>query len=266
LIVLGRYIPQLKFLEVVLGDEPVLTPAQRFYQRLLATDQEEARTIAETHLKENSLESLYESIFIPALRLVEQDYQTDVLDEDSRRYMFRSTKTLIEDLGAQLEETPPTREGSYARRNWRVGQAPKESAKVACIPARSGPDELVAMMLAQLLRHAGFHARQLKAGELDDMLAEVSQHDYTVICVSAVAPFAIAQARTLCKRLQASDQGLQIIVGLWDFEGGADKARERLGAGCPAVVATKLSEELDLVRGGLDSAPATEILAEQGKP
>jgi len=57
LIVLGRHVPQLNFLEVLLGDEPVLLPEQCFYQRLLAMDEVEARAIAEAHLKNNSLQN-----------------------------------------------------------------------------------------------------------------------------------------------------------------------------------------------------------------
>jgi len=54
LMLLGRYVPQLSFLEVILGDEPVLRPEELFYQRLLAMDQDEGRNIAETQLQENS--------------------------------------------------------------------------------------------------------------------------------------------------------------------------------------------------------------------
>ena len=263
LIVLGRYVPQLKFLEVALGDEPVLTPAQRFYQRLLASDQEEARTIAEAHLKENSLEDVYETIVIPALKLAEQDYEIDALDDDTRRFMFRSTKTLIEDLGAQLEEDPPAKREPGAHRDNGAGRASGAGADIACVPARNGPDELVAMMLCQLLQHAGFHTRQLRARGVEETLVAISSHDYGVVCVSSLPPFAIMQARTLCKRLQASSPSLQTIVGLWDFEGGTEKARERLGTGCPGVVATTLSEAIAEVRRITHSEVAAETLAEQ---
>ena len=259
LVVLGRYVPQLKFLEVVLGDEPVLTPVQRFYQRLLATDLEEARSIAEAHLKGNSLENLYETIFIPALRFAEQDYQADALDDDTRRFMFRSTRTLIEELGARLEESPPE---SVDRR--RSSQTLPIRENIACIPARSGPDELIAMMLAQLLRHAGFQARQLKARTVEGTLAAVSQHDYGVAFVSSLPPFAVAQARTLCRRLQISNSNLQVVVGLWDFEGGLDKARERLGSPCAVAVTTTLSDAVNQIAGA-NSGVSDESLAQPGK-
>ena len=62
LMLAGRYVPRLGFLEVVLGDEPVLKPEEQFYQRLLAMDPDEARNIAEDHLRDKSLENLYEAV------------------------------------------------------------------------------------------------------------------------------------------------------------------------------------------------------------
>jgi hypothetical protein len=67
LTVLGRHVPQLEFLYVLLGDEPVLSPDAHYYQRLLAMDEDEPIEIVETYLKEKSLEELYDSVLIPAL-------------------------------------------------------------------------------------------------------------------------------------------------------------------------------------------------------
>ena len=72
LVVLGRHIPSMRFLSVLLGDEPVLTPEVHYYQRLLATDHEEARQVLRGHLKEKSLEELYDTVMIPALLMAEQ--------------------------------------------------------------------------------------------------------------------------------------------------------------------------------------------------
>jgi hypothetical protein len=66
--------------------------------------------------------------------------------------------------------------------------------------------------------------------------------------------------------LHASNPDVQIIVGLWDFEGGAEKARERLGAaGCP-VVTTTLSDALGQIREIDDPAVAIGMFAQQEKP
>ena len=268
LVVLGRYVPQLNFLEVVLGDEPVLTPGQRFYQRLLATDQEEAREIAIGHLKDNSLESLYETIFIPALRLAEQDHHNNGLDDDSKRFVFRSTRELIEDLGDQYEEglLPESNKVEKTEKDRQSRMSAPAHHSIACIPSQSGADDLVAMMLTQLLRHAGYKARQLRAGEVDEILAAFSQGDYDTACVSSVLPYTVAQTRTLCRQLQTNNQGVRVILGLWDFEGGVEKARDRLGSGCHAIVTTSISETLDQVAQNAESEAEPENLAKHGNP
>ena len=164
LIVLGRHVPQLNFLEVLLGDEPVLLPEQCFYQRLLAMDQEEARSIAENHLKENSLESLYESIILPALKLAEHDHQAEGLDDTARRFMFRNVREMIEDLGDRYADDRNTAEAEDD-----VDPQPPSpnlalsKTNTACIPANSGADELVTMMLVQLLQQSGIRCYQFRA-------------------------------------------------------------------------------------------------------
>jgi predicted PurR-regulated permease PerM len=267
LVVLGRYVPQLRFLEVVLGDEPVLTAGQSFYQRLLAMDQDEAREIAVAHLKDNSLESLYESILIPALRLAEQEDHISGLDDDSKRFVLRSTKELIEELGDQIGEgllSNGAKDKPNGRR--RRSQASEVNKSIVCIPSRNGADDLVALMLTQLLQHAGYDARQMQAEAVEELLASVSSREYSVVCVSSLLPFALAQTRALCRKLHASNPDVQIIVGSWDFEGGAEKARERLGAaGCP-IVTTTLSDALGQIRKIDDPAVAIGTFAQQEKP
>ncbi|MGA8764328.1 MAG: hypothetical protein WB562_15785, partial [Candidatus Sulfotelmatobacter sp.] len=224
-----------------------------------------ARAIAEKHLKENPLESVYESILIPALRLAEHDHQTDGLDDDARRFMFESTKELIEDLGDELTENPPaaTTEDD-ARRQTAQAEIGGLNGNIACMPARSGADELVVMMLAQLLRRAGYRACDLKAGAIEDMAAAVSQQDCTIVCVSSLPPFASGQARSLCKRLQASLPGVPILLGLWNLEGGIPAARERLGPACSSMVTTTLADALEQIHRLADSGVAAETVKQKG--
>lgn len=263
LVVLGRYVPQLNFLEVVLGDEPVLTPGQRFYQRLLATDQEEAREITVGHLKDNSLESVYDSILVPALRLAEQDYHVNGLDDDIRRFVFRSTKEIVEELGDQVENGELPEDGKKSAHDCLASRSNKI---ICCVPSRTGADDLIVLMLTQLLRQAGYEACQMKAETDEDVGAAVSERECSIVCVSSLLPFAIAQTRTLCRRVHASRPGVQVIVGLWDFEGGPEKGRERLGAVCPAAVTTTLSDALAQIRTISDSETATGTFAQHAEP
>jgi predicted PurR-regulated permease PerM len=266
LVVLGRYVPHLQFLEVVLGDEPALPPEQLFYQRLLAADQEEAGSIAEAHLKKHSVESLYESIIIPALRLAEQDFYIEALDDNTRRFILRSTRELIEDIGDRLLEIQSDA-GVAENRNGQLVRSrhPGSHGNISCIPVRGGSDELVAIMLAQLLRSRGFPAFDVRAGAMEEMLAEVSRQRSSTVCISCLPPFAATSVRSLCKRLKGSLPHLQIITGLWRLEGGAAAARERIGAGCPDLVITTLSEaQAEVERLPCRALePAIESLAEK---
>lgn len=257
---LGRHVPQLTFLEVLLGDEPVLLPEQCFYQRLLATDRDEARAIAEAHLKENSLESLYDSIILPALKLAEHDLQSDALDEDTRRRMFRNVKELIEDLGDQYARDHSGDAEDHVYREPSRSDAARSKANIACIAAGSGADGLVTMMLVQLLRQSGLRARELRADLAEAILAEVSQGDYGIVCVSSISPFAVGEARSLCRRLHARFPSLRIVIGFWSFV--SDTARQRLGPACAGSVSTTLPDALAQIRRLEDPAVAAETVSD----
>lgn len=265
LMVLGRHVPQLKFLEIVLGDEPVLPPEQHFYQRLLALDQEEARTIAETYLKDHPLEVLYESVLIPALKLAEQDYSTGDVDDDTRRFIFRTTKELVEELGETLEESDLPRSADAGEVRLRITAT--STAEIACVPAREGADELATTMLVQVLSQAGHRVHEFGTASIENLASELSPAALRIVILSAIPPFSVNQARLLCRRLRKNISNLELVVGLWNFEGGATAAQERLGAGCPSAVVTTLSDALNQIQQIIDPiaaevAEAQEVRAE----
>jgi hypothetical protein len=247
LIVLGRHVPQLKFLEVLLGDEPVLLPEQCFYQRLLARDLDEARSLAEAHLKTNSLESLYDTVILPALKLVEEDYQREGLDEGARRFVLRSVKELIDDLGEeQAMEAPVSNGQNEAYVTVRLNKSSQLTANVACIAASGGTDELVTIMLAQVLHQAGCRVRALRAASAEKSALTASRFDSNIVCVSVISPFAGGEARTLCRKLRAGISNAQVVMGMWNLDSNA--AQQKLGSGCPGPVATSFSDAITQIR------------------
>jgi len=245
LLLIGRYVPQLSFLEVLLGDEPALSPPELFYQRLLAMDQDEARNIVQVELKEKSLENLYETVLIPALRLSEDDRHSDVVGERTSEFICQTTRELIDDL----EDCPrhDTADKPFKSDNGSPALGLGKT-DIVCVPARDEADELVGMMFAQLLRQAGYAATHIAIGSVENMLDQVDRGGYRIVCVSALPPFAVGQARGLCKRLHSRFPDLAIVVGLWRFAGGVPKAQERVGSTCTKAVATSLSEALLQIR------------------
>jgi hypothetical protein len=108
LVVLGRHVDHLKFLDVMLGDEPPLTPAELIYQRMLARDPIEAADQARIFLKERPLTAYYDDILLEGLRLAQADAQRGSLDEDQMRRIRDAVAELVDDLAthADVDERP----------------------------------------------------------------------------------------------------------------------------------------------------------------
>ncbi|MGB6597095.1 MAG: AI-2E family transporter [Candidatus Acidiferrum sp.] len=229
LVVMGRYVPRLSFLNVLLGDEPVLPAHAQYYQRLLAADQNEARQVLEQNLKENNLEELYSTVLIPALSLAEQDRHRNELDEEKQNFIYQSTREIIEELAETATEQSAETTSENTSELPRTGSDDETGGlDVLCIPARDDADDVVAMVLAQLLERQGHRAQGIAIGTTAEMLAQVAELNPAVVCISALPPFAVNHARALYARLRAQAPDLYIAVCLWHFEGDPEKAAIRL--------------------------------------
>ena len=101
LVVMGRHIPRLSFLGVLLSDEEALTPAEDCYYRLLTVGEQDENELVESYLKTNSLCALYDSVFIPVITRMETDYRLELLDEEQRSLVEQSLTDIIEDVGTR---------------------------------------------------------------------------------------------------------------------------------------------------------------------
>jgi hypothetical protein len=256
LVVLGRYIPHLEFFNVVFGDAPVLPPEARFYQRLLAMDYSEAREVADAYGKEHSLVEVYDSVLIPALSLAERDRHRNTLDKGIEEFVCQSIKELMEELA-------DARKNEHAADGNSPSLAGPPGIGVLCLPARDEADEITGAMLVQLLELAGHRAQALALGTGMGDVAELIAHQQNVIvCVSALPPFAVMTARSMCTKLRARFPNLEIIAGLWTPSDGSGKTEERVrtvfASRVPVTVATTLKEALDRITALADSLPRGE--------
>ncbi len=99
LVVMGRYVPRLEFLNVLLGDGPGLPPEAKVYQRLLAAEYDDVFHCTQEYLKDKALIDLYQDVLIPALAMAEHDRQAGRLEDGQDRFIYRSLRDLIEELG-----------------------------------------------------------------------------------------------------------------------------------------------------------------------
>jgi methanogenic corrinoid protein MtbC1 len=227
LVVLGSHVPNLQFLTVLLGDQPVMRPEAHYYQRLLANDQREAAQVLENHLKNASLEDLYDSVLIPALNLAEQDRHRNELDDSTVSFITQTTKDLVEELSLRQDNSAPV----------------EVSAKrIVCLPVRDDADEIVGIMLAQLLERAGYSATAISIGSVDGMLAEVAATDAEIVCLSALPPYAISHARGIYRRVRAQRPEAKIIIGLWNYSEDPVKAAIEISGGEQNLICTTLAQ------------------------
>jgi predicted PurR-regulated permease PerM len=257
-IVLGRYVPRMSFLHVLLGDETALSIEAQFYQRLLALDQEDARSIAINYLKSNSLLSLYDRVLIPALALSEQDRHKGALDERRESFLFLSTSEIISELALH----PPEEVVSKPRRlmpRWRPSRPSvlpaashadpvPHSSRIFCLAANDRADEITSLMLAQLLERAGHGVISLPVeSSLEDVLKQLPPEPQDVICISALPPFAFAQAASLSQRVRLHLPEIKILAGVWGFAGDASKAQQRFGGARPDAIVSTLAQAVDQI-------------------
>ena len=165
LVVLGKYVPQLKFLDVLLGDEPPLDAHITFYQRLLARDQDEATELILAQVKASSLDQIYDDFLVPALNFVKRDRDRGDLTQSEEQSVLQAMREILEDLGerqnivTQSEETIYTEERSHA--------VPPIPLHVLACPARDQADRLALEMLRQVLDPATWVVEIASCGNVD---------------------------------------------------------------------------------------------------
>ena len=266
-VVIGRHVPSLGFLTVLLGDEPTLTPDSRYYQRLLAMDHEEAKHVLENYLQDKPLEELYDSVLVPALSLSERDRHRDRLDQPSAEFITSNTRRIVAELFAErrqeLAHLAPdiTLEPNGTARQTDSPETlatRRRTPKIVCIPARDEADEIVATMLRQLLERAGYTAESIALARTSTMVMQTVQAAPDVICISALPPYALAHAKSLYSQLRAHLPEKDILLGLWNYPGDLDRLAARVGVAEHHRVAVSLKQALsEIAAQSLPEQPAS---------
>ncbi|WP_175500527.1 AI-2E family transporter [Bradyrhizobium sp. NFR13] len=159
LVVFARHVDRLQFIDVLLGDQPALTPQQTAYQRMLAGDPIEAIEQARSFLKGRTAVAYYEEILLGALRLAEADAAQGRLDDARVKNIHETVSEIIEDIGSheitdgKAVGEAPAKEGKIVSIDGR-----KLIKPVFCIPGLGRLDGCAALIVADALKRAGFNA------------------------------------------------------------------------------------------------------------
>jgi len=258
LVVMGRHIDRLEFLDVILGDRPALTPVENFYQRTLAGDPDEAQEQAELLLKDRSLCSYYDEVAIKGLHLASADVRRGVVTGPQLERIRESVAELVlslndhedvepeakaesQSVGARMmrlspaeqklprDAPPPLPDPALLPDSWR------QDGSVLCIAGRGPLDEISANLLAQILRKHGFGTRVVPHQAVTRR--EVGTLDATgarMLCVCSVElQGSPSNLRFLLQRLQRRAPDAPMLVGVWQDDDPAlrdEELRKTLGA------------------------------------
>jgi predicted PurR-regulated permease PerM len=240
--VMGRYMPELGYLNVILGVEPVLSPPARFYQRLLAMDEDEAEDLAEDFANEKGLLALYDEMVVPALALAEQDRHAHTLEEQRERFIFDTVRGLVQ----YLEDRSKLKaEAETEAKPKNVVHRP--APPVCILAARDEADHVAALVLARMLEPPEFNPHVTPYPRPAETLEQIEAKACKVVCISAVPPHAAAQAGQLCRRLKQHFPEVKVMVALWAAE-GTDKLESRLRDAGVDVVVTRLGDAVEQLR------------------
>ncbi|HEX4589187.1 MAG TPA: AI-2E family transporter, partial [Gemmataceae bacterium] len=240
LVVLGKYVPQLEFFDVLLGDAPVLPGRLVFYQRLLARDQDEAEALVEKYARSHPPEQAYDEFLVPALVAAKRDRDHHDLAEADERYIVAAVAETADRLVEEFRPPAPKGEDDEAG-----AAAPAEAAKATCllVPARDETDEMALRLFQGLLAEARWAVEMLPAAALAaELVQRAKELRPAVVCITALPPGGLAHTRYLCKRLRRQFPEMKIAVGLWGAEGDLSHAREALAESGADHVAGKMIE------------------------
>ncbi len=276
LVVLGRHVDRLKFLDVMFGDEPALTPAELAYQRLLTRDPVEAAEQARTFLKQNPLVTYYDEILIEALKLAQADAERGRLDVESMLRIRDAAAEIVDDLATHIDTAKPDFENNNNNglaqveatlqpASFELPEAWQTGTPVLCVPGAGLLDEAVALMITQLLQRTGIEARAETADALSmSRIFNIATKDVVLICLCYVEKATPAQIRYAIRRLRRIAPDARILTSLvgntWkdgDQAGILDIANTGLVAG--TLLATV--ENIKAVAVASENASPNDVLA-----
>lgn len=254
LVVIGRHVPHLQFIGILFGEETVLAPPQRFYQRILASDSRDATLLVEDLLKTKSREEVYDAVLVPALSLIEEARHAEEITSVRAEQILQSIEELVDDLWARSSPSAP---------------APASPQKILCIPARDFADEITAQLVMHTVSQAGtvrVLSSELSTPDLLDLIA--SEHP-DVVCVVGTPPQTMRPLRLRCHQLRTHFPDLVVVACILSSDCDLSNIRSRVPIADAQHVACSVQqarEYLVSLSNPVTAAVQPEAVAEPADP
>lgn len=265
LVVLGRHVDRLWYLDVLLGDRPALAPSEIFYQRMLANDPAEAIEQGRQFLKERALVTYYDQVVQAGLLLAQDDLSRGTLVRERQEEVGTAIRAVVARLGtlpvarrarrktsrgadtetaAALDAVGPDRqEAAIVLGREDLAPAWRGAKPVLCVSSRGPFDEAATLMLSQILARHGLASQTLsmtaiRAGERPE-----EQEGIAMVCFSYLEPVSLSQVRFTVRQARAAIPGVKVLVGFWRERDPASLDRLRRATSADYLV-TSLSDAL----------------------
>jgi hypothetical protein len=250
LVILGQYTQRLAFLNLILGDQPPLTPSEGIYQRLIARDPMEVIEQAEQQLKDKTLVDYYDQIVLPGLELAQRDVRGDDLASERQQMLLDGVNQLVENLADHDDIDIGADESKAAKLPEKDAIAPNATAS----PDSEQPDEIsilsiggsnivdhaAAALFAHASARAGLGAKLPESQGLAGIAETAASLDsIRMVCVSYVGDARASQVRFMVRRIRRRFPGIKVMIGLWGMTpGNSEWERIKMDTGADFVVAS----------------------------
>jgi predicted PurR-regulated permease PerM len=252
LVVLGKHVPGLAPIAMLLSSESAMPASMAFYQRLIARDVHEAQRVAQTYRREHSREETFDELLVPAIARLSGDQEIGSLDSEDRQFVLEAVETIGRALSDLPAEPVSGDRSAVVADGTGAGPAPAGSlkrAKALGCPAQDDADEVALRLLSLLLDPAQQEMVVLSSRLLaSEVLVAVEREQPVAVCFGATSPDGLVQARYLVKRLRERFPDLGVVVGGWGMNQDAPPGRDRLLAvGANHVASTLKAARAHLV-------------------
>ena len=252
--VLGKNIPQLGFLNLLLGDVPALRANVGLYQRLMLGEELEASRLALQRMKSLPAEEVYDEMLIPALNYTRRDVQREYLTDEDQQMVLAGMRTTLRAADAFLQTTSASMkklQDLTPDDEHTISSSPSPTitpARILGCPANDDTDCVGLEMLRQLLDPTHWDLEVAALETLtSELAASIANDPPAIVCIASLPPGGLAHARYLCKRLREVSPEIQIIVGRWGQRRNTKIDRERLELAGASFVTTTLLETRQLL-------------------
>lgn len=282
LVVLGRHVDRLWYLDVLLGDRPALAPSEIFYQRMLANDPAEAIEQGRQFLKERALVTYYDQVVQAGLLLAQEDLSRGTLVRERQEEVGTAIRAVVARLGtlpvarrarrktsrgadtetaAALDAVGPDRqEAAIVLGREDLAPAWRGAKPVLCVSSRGPFDEAATLMLSQVLARHGLASQTLSMAAIRAGERPEEQEGIAMVCFSYLEPVSLSQVRFSVRQARAAIPGVKVLVGFWRERDPASLARLRRATSADYLV-TSLSDALSAALEASRAPQPTPALA-----